>query len=212
MKFMTQQHGAALVTSLIILLVLTLVGITALSTGVIQLRMSSNSQQSAVTFAAAQSAANMMIAKSNTDRDWMISTNVLYASQGKGVTPLGDAAAYADSKASIICTQYDATKGNDVSAIVTTSACPANAWFANAAGGASPVRSLARMYFRGTSPSAQDCPGFDAASGATVGCNFFEVEGTGWLDLDADGVPEPADGETETRIRQWGAAAGTAKL
>lgn len=62
---MGKQQGAVLVVSLSILVVLTILGITAVSTGVLQQKMSTNFSQSALAFEAAEVALEGVIFESN---------------------------------------------------------------------------------------------------------------------------------------------------
>jgi type IV pilus assembly protein PilX len=56
-----KQEGAALVVSLIILLVMTLIGVSSMSTSLLQEKMASNAQSSNITFQAAESAVGMLV-------------------------------------------------------------------------------------------------------------------------------------------------------
>jgi len=63
---LSHQSGAALVVSLILLLVLTVLGLSAMQRSVMQERMATNMHVSNVTFSAAESAIGAFIAEANT--------------------------------------------------------------------------------------------------------------------------------------------------
>ncbi len=60
-----QQSGTALIVSLVILLVLTIIGVSSISNTNLEERMAQNFQTSAITFQAAESAINSIINASN---------------------------------------------------------------------------------------------------------------------------------------------------
>lgn len=63
----TKQRGAVLVVSLLVLLVLTLIGISSLDNSVLEEKMASNAQTSSITFQAAESAIRQAVLPERND-------------------------------------------------------------------------------------------------------------------------------------------------
>lgn len=78
------QRGAVLLVSMIMLLVLTLIGVSAMSTATIEEKMAANAQQKAITFQAAESAIDDTI-----DDTALLSTAISSASPVSSSVSLG---------------------------------------------------------------------------------------------------------------------------
>ncbi|MBI2380818.1 MAG: hypothetical protein HYV16_08690 [Gammaproteobacteria bacterium] len=196
------QTGAVLVVGLIILAVLTVIGVTALSGGALQLRMASNSQQSAIVFGAAESAVSAMVNLGNTGKDFSVVGHP--ASEARSRNADGDQDTLDNTDAIIHCLNMN--RGT-----VSTPIDPDGSVVCgdtdflnddNADGVAdSQARGRARLFYRGT---AGQCPGISLnQTTSTLACHFFHMEGVGWLDDDSDGVPEPLSGESTTTVDAW---------
>lgn len=204
MLFKNAQNGAALITSLVILLVLTLIGIAAISRGAMQMTIAGNSQQSAMSFAAAQSASNGEVALGNLGTNWAVAGQVI--NDSIIANPTGSAAANAVNQSVVTCR----TSGASSTSRVTTSATASCDQATDLLATNSSLRGRSMMFFRGKSPGSA-CKGYSSNMGnqATVTCYYFEVQGTGWFDnVTANGLPDAT--ETQSQITQWAWMLGAA--
>jgi type IV pilus assembly protein PilX len=78
-----RQHGAVLVVSLLILLVLTIIGLSGLRASVMEERMASNNQNLTKTFQAAESAVQSTFIKYQPEPDTLVTTSRYGAASDK---------------------------------------------------------------------------------------------------------------------------------
>ncbi|HEB63262.1 MAG TPA: hypothetical protein ENJ07_02140 [Gammaproteobacteria bacterium] len=85
-----KQQGIALIASLLMLLVMTLIGLTALERTTIEEKMAANSQQKAITFQAAETAIQQFISTSSdavyTNSINSVDTTIAYHQEGDAVS------------------------------------------------------------------------------------------------------------------------------
>lgn len=191
-----RQAGAALVTSLIILIVLALIGTSAIATGFVQLRMSGNSQEQAIAAAGAQSAINtaLRFAMAGDEAAAERSGHVLFDSFNRN--PNADRLTDADANAALLCMNRD----QDANPGVAGAGCPdATERLVDGTNNLL-VRAQARVFYRGPFTGLKGCPGY--SGGGTVDCSRYEIEGRAWID-DGDGQMERNQGETSVIQRHW---------
>lgn len=190
------QRGAALVTSLIILIVLAMIGTSAIATGFVQLRMSGNSQEQAIAAAGAQSAINtaLRIAMTGDDAAAVRRGHLLVDSRQNNLD--GDPTAIADADAALLCLNQDQS-GTRVAAAGCTAATQRLVAGANNL----LVRARSRMFYRGKLGGMPGCPG--NSSNSTMTCGHYEVEGQAWIDGNGNGQMDTNQGETTVIQRHF---------
>ncbi len=181
----SQQQGVALLMSLIILVVLIVLGLSALTGSTSQEQISSNIQQAKTAFYSAQSGVNAYTNEGNAGNDLVNPTHIL--AQTRAVADLSNPNNNSPLVALERC--VDASGNNN----------------ANCAGAfiQGIFKARTRTWYRGCQGPATACPGFSMGVGASMpGCHLYQVEGTGWIDMDGNGVP---DNNTETKavVDQW---------
>lgn len=197
------QAGAALVTSLIILLILSVLGATALSTGVVQLKMSANVQERAIVDAAALTAINTIVRQANEGRDAEAEKRGHIVKDSLDKNPAGNRSNYDNANAEIRCIARD--RGSES---VSNERCTGeDAWILdeNAEDEDAPqrpVRALARSFFRGEIQEKSGCPGYEL-NDSSVTCKRIEIEGRGWIDIDGNGQDEDQEVSSVQRQSTW---------
>ncbi len=162
-----KQRGFSLLTSLLLLLALTVIGLTMMRAGVLSEKQSANIQEKSVTFHSAQSSNNATIESYRYDSD--ILASALDAKNGLA-TCLNEKGVV--SKDCSKATAVDRAGGNLLAKTLTTyrTCLKAQKCTGNSAG---------------------------LFSDNSIGCNVFEHKGEGWLDKDGDGVLDADETTTE---------------
>jgi len=185
-KTLKNQQGSALLMSLIFLVVLTVLGLTALNSGTIDTQVSSNLQQAKTAFYAAQSAANAFTNQGNAGNDLIEAGHILAATRAAANPVDPDSINVAD--ALTMCVGANGVNNAD---------CNATFLQAN-------FKARTDTWYRGCNGPATECPGFSLGVGTTIpGCHRYQVQGTGWIDLDNAGAAPSNIEETQVIVDQW---------
>ena len=180
-----QQKGVALLMSLIILLILTILGLSALTSSTNQEQISSNIQQAKTAFYSAQSGVNGYTNEGNAGNDLTNAAHILALTRA------------AADPANINSTLAADALERCVAADGSNSANCATAYLQGV------FKARTRAWYRGCLGPATECPGFSLGVGATMpGCHRYQVEGTGWVDMDGTAAPD-ANEETQAVVDQW---------
>jgi len=179
------QSGAVLVVSLIMLMVLTVLGISALSTGTNSEQAAANIQQAKIAFFAGQSAVDSFAFEGNAGNDLTNPNQILALTRA-----LANPNNYASTSTANALTRCTAGNGsNQVDCAV------------NYLGSIFKARS--RAWYRGCLGPATACPGFSLGVGmASPGCHRYQIEGTGWVDLDGSAAPDGVN-EPQATVDEW---------
>lgn len=184
-NFPVQQKGVALLMSLIILLILTILGLSALTSSTNQEQISSNIQQAKTSFYSAQSAVNGYTNEGNAGNDLTNNAHILALTRA------------AANPANINSTAAADALERCVAADGSNSANCATAYLQGV------FKARTRAWYRGCAGPATECPGFSLGVGTTMpGCHRYQVEGTGWVDMDGTAAPD-ANEETQAVVDQW---------
>ncbi len=184
--FNRRQSGSALLVSLIFLVVLTVLGLTALNSGTNETQISSNLQQAKTAFYAAQSGANAYINQGNAGNDLTEAAHLLALTRAAANAADFNSTNLADALTR--CAAADGTNNAD---------CDATFLQAN-------FKARTDTWYRGCSGPATECPGFSLGVGTTIpGCHRYQVQGTGWIDLDNSGSVPSSVEETQVIVDQW---------
>ena len=184
--YSNNQKGSALLMSLIFLVVLTVLGLTALNSGTIDTQVSSNLQQSKTAFYAAQSGANAYTNQGNAGNDLTEPGHILAVTRAAANT-----ADYQSTNVVDALTRCAAANGTN------NADCDATFLQAN-------FKARTDTWYRGCNGPATECPGFSLGVGTTIpGCHRYQVQGTGWIDLDNSGSTPSNIEETQVIVDQW---------
>jgi len=181
-----KQQGSALLISLIFLVVLTILGLTALNSGTADTQISSNLQQSKTAFYAAQSAANAYTNQGNSGNDITEATHLLAVTRAAA-----NPANFASTNVADALTRCTAANG--------TNSADCNNTFLQAN-----FKARTDTWYRGCQGPATECPGFSLGVGTTIpGCHRYQIQATGWIDLDNTGDMPSNVEETQVIVDQW---------
>ncbi|ARU54921.1 hypothetical protein OLMES_0829 [Oleiphilus messinensis] len=189
----TRQEGAVLLTSLILLAIVTIIGAYIFSSGLLQERMATNTQLVALNQNAAQSSVDAYAQEGGTvfggslNHSGNITLNVVRRTIELSPAPPVPFVKQAAS-AFKACVNNSGTIAKTAEG-TSTLACD-DVDFQNTTGAASPIIGLSHAYYASCAPT--DCgPGMASSLGvgSTLGCPILYVEGSGWLDVDGNGVP-----------------------
>jgi Tfp pilus assembly protein PilX len=184
--YSNKEQGSALLVSLIFLVVLTILGLTALNSGTTDTQISSNLQQAKTAFYSAQSGANAYTNQGNTGNDLIEPGHVLAATRAAANT-----ANFASTNVADALTRCAAANGTN-SADCDTTFLQAN------------FKARTDTWYRGCNGPATECPGFSLGVGTTIpGCHRYQVQATGWIDLDSSGAMPSNIEETQVIVDQW---------
>jgi len=182
---LAKQQGVALMLSLIMLLILTILGLSALTSSTNQEQISANIQQSKTAFYAAQSGVNSYTNEGNTGNDLTNNLHILALTRA-----LANTANFNSTSVSNALERCVTTNG-------LNSANCATAYLQGV------FKARTRTWYRGCLGPATACPGFSMGVGVTMpGCHQYQVEGTGWVDMDGNGAPDTTE-ETQVIVDQW---------
>ncbi len=185
------EQGSALLMSLIFLVILTVLGLAALNSSTNETQISTNIQQAKTAFYTAQSGSNAYVNEGNTGNDLdpgVAGQNHILTLTRNAADP-GDLDSTDLADALTRCAQADGTNG------VT---CAGNFYLQEN------FKARTDTWYRGCNGPATECPGFSLGVGTTIpGCHLYQVQGTGWIDLDgADAAPSNSE-ETQAIVDQW---------
>ena len=163
-----RQSGAALITTLIFLLVLTVIGVVAFSSGILSGKSSSNNQQRMATFYSSESAAGGLLSTFSYDPNEF--------------DEIMDLADYNDLQNHTSGKSYCVDENG---ALIEEAGC--DSVYLDGIN----LKALVTVYYRGCQEAR--CVGY----GEKLQCHFFEVNSTGWIDVDENNVLDSNEVATE---------------
>ncbi len=171
-----KQRGAALLTALAILLVLTIIGIAAMGASVLSERMASNDQLQTTTFYASHTGASSAVGQINIQGPWLAG-GLYQSAMGLAVADAGMAGSFKNNVASLsICV--------DVNGAVTLNCNQANLFL----DAATNLRTQANLIYKG-------CRGFPASplyklnqgpTGTLSIPHYLQINSSGWIESGDD--------------------------
>ncbi len=181
-----KQTGSALLISLIFLVILTVLGLAALTSSTNEAEMTSNLQQSVTAFNTAQSGTNAYTNEGNAGNDLTEAGHILVLTRAAANAADFDSVNVADALTR--CAAANGTNNAD---------CDATFLQEN-------FKARTDTWYRGCQGPATECPGFSLGVGTTIpGCHRYQVQGTGWIDLDNAGATPTNLEETQVIVDQW---------
>ncbi len=200
-----KQSGAVLLTSLVLLGLVTIVGAYVFSSGALQERMATSNQLVTLSQNAAQSAVDafssegMYAASGSLNHSANINTNIARKTIDK-TSHIPVPFKPQNSNAIVLCVDQNGViaksgpMGTDCTGVD----------FQNTTGSSAEIKGLAEAYYAGCAPiHCGPKMASSLGSDSTLGCPIFYLSGSGWLDVDSDGLPAASGDESRTFIHEW---------
>lgn len=198
------QQGAILIVSLIILLVLTIIGALTLKTGTLQELMAGNAQLVSTNRQAAQTASNSFVSEATVVYDDYLPNSANQGAQilRKAISRRQAGTNATDTANAIV---HCVTSSGESTEVTTVSGKPCTGAANSFSAAGAPTKARRRVFYMGCA-AALCGPGMATSMDipVTLGCPNFYVEGSGYLDVDGNGMP-PAVGNEEAAVfeHEW---------